>query len=183
MTDSGGDKRGERMPQVLDVIRVSSDGLGRTFATLPAAMSIPPWQMGDVLRKIMLARTPPLDGSTLAKLAQKRRSTISNLLRNGRYDLDTIEAVCRVLGVDQVAIQEEIRNSNAWRTGAQVIPMPTTEGAPKRRASDREPDQIDADQYARRILRLPNSAQVAIYNAIRAFEEILGLFGRRNNNR
>ena len=80
--------------------------------------------------------------------------------------------------MDKADLHEELRRSNAWRT-SKVLPLPV--GEPHhRRITDRDPEQVDADQYARRILRLANSAQTAIYNIIRAFEEVSGLLtGRR----
>lgn len=143
-----------------------------------ASVDMPPWHVGHVLAKLMLARRPEeMTNKELAQRAGKRPTTISHLLRGGKYDDDTLESVCKVLGVTKAEVYSEVERSNA--RGSNVVPMHPTEQ--KRRLSDRDQHEIDAEQYVRRLLRLANSAQTAIFNAIRAFEEAYGLLKNSNH--
>jgi transcriptional regulator with XRE-family HTH domain len=139
---------------------------------------MPPWHVGHVIKKLMLAAQPKeITRTELAERSGKRPMTITHLLKGGKYDDGTIEAVCRVLGVTKAELYAEVERSNA--RGSNVVSMHPAEQ--KRRLSDRDQHEIDADQYARRLLRLANSAQTAIYNAIRAFEEAYGLLKNSSN--
>lgn len=137
-----------------------------------ARMEIPPWHLGHVVRKLMEAQN--LNVSSLAEKARVKTNTISNLLRGGEFKDGTLEKVATVLKTTALEIRQECDRSNAAHE-----PLPGGV-ALARRATDRDPEEVDAQQYARRILRLPNSASTAIFNMIRAFEEALGLLQRRN---
>lgn len=139
---------------------------------------MPPWHVGHVLKKLMLARDPEMTRQELAARSGKRPMTITNLLKGGTYEDETLTAVCVVLDVTKAELYAEVDRSNAARS-SNVIPLPS--GELRRRTSDRDPFEIEADQYARRLLRLSNSAQTALYNAIRAFEEAFGLLKSGND--
>lgn len=135
-------------------------------------MDMPPWHIGHVIKKLMMAREPEITRTQLATRAGKRPMTITHLLKGGKSDPETIDAVCAVLEVSPADLYMEVERSNAGRP-SNVFTMQT--GEPRRRVMDRDPQEVDAEQYARRLLRLANSAQTAVYNAIRAFEEAYGL--------
>ena len=126
---------------------------------------------------MLAARPKEITRTELAERSGKRPMTITHLLKGGKYDDDTIEAVCRVLNVTKAEVYAEVERSNGLPSN--VFPLRPTEQ--KRRATDREAQEIEAEQYARRLLRLANSAQTAVYNAIRAFEEAYGLLKNSNN--
>src|SRR5215213_5259797 len=134
-------------------------------------MEMPPWHVGHVVHKLMVARTVKMTRDHLADEASVQPMTITNLLKYGRPDQSTLEKVAQVFGCTALDIRNEVERSNQSRSHVVSI----TPVDQRRRLADRDPAEIDAEQYARRIVRLANSAQTAIYNVIRAFEEAYGL--------
>lgn len=143
-------------------------------------MEMPPWHVGHVIRKVMEAQRPEVKRTPLAKKAGLRPMTITHLLKTGRSEGDTIDKVCDVLNISPAAVLAEAERAN---TRSNVIPLTlsTIAEQQRRRASDRDLDDQEAEQFARRVLRLAVSAQTVIYNAIRAFEEAYGLLKPRND--
>lgn len=140
-------------------------------------MDIPPWHIGHVIKKVMQSRDPEVTRGKLAEDADVDPMTITNMLRGGNYERETLEAICRALEISPAEVQIDLDRSNAGRAGATILQHPTTEA--RRRAADREQQVIDAEQYARRIIRLPVSARISIYAAISAFEEAISAFRQR----
>jgi transcriptional regulator with XRE-family HTH domain len=142
-------------------------------------MEMPPWHIGHVIRKLMMVRDPELTRTRLAELAQVRPMTITHMLKGGTSDPDTLEAVCRVLGVSEIDIKSEVQRSNAGSTN--LLQMPNAEQ--RRRLTDRDQLEIDAEQYARRLLRLQQTPQMVVYNTIRAFEEAYAAASKKPTER
>jgi len=138
-------------------------------------MELPPWHVGHVVRKLMLAHVPEITRTELAAKSGKRPMTITHLLKTGRSDDETIEAVAQVFNLTALELRQEVERSNQR---SQVVSLAAEQ---RRRASDREPNEVEAEQYLRRLMRLSNSAQTAIFNTIRAFEEAIGLFNNRRS--
>lgn len=128
--------------------------------------TLPPWHVGHVVWKLMLAHEPKeMQRGELAIRAKLRPMTVTHLLRTGRSEDDTIDAVAKVFGYTALELRQE-----ADRANQRAEPS----GMPKlRRATDRSQDEVDAEQYARRMMRLSEAAQNAIFMTIRAFESLL----------
>jgi hypothetical protein len=139
-------------------------------------MDIPQWHVGHVVWKLMLAQEPEeMTRGELAEKSGRRPMTITHMLRTGRSDDDTVEDVARVFGLTAFDLKQEVQLSNQ-----RAIVTPDAE--PRRRASDRDPLDVEAEQYVRRLQRLTDAAQTAIFNTIRAFESALGHLNRRNEH-
>jgi hypothetical protein len=131
-------------------------------------MEIPPWHVGHVVKKLMLAHTPKeMKRKELAKRAGiGSEMTITNMIRYGRSDDATIEKVAAVFGLTAHKLRDD-----AARANQEVLAVAPEEQ--RRRATDRPQAEVDAEQYARRLMRLTESAQNAIFFTIRAFEALL----------
>jgi hypothetical protein len=136
-------------------------------------MDIPPWHVGHVLRKLMQDPVPEITRAKLAETAHVDPMTVTNILKGGNYEHPTLEAICRALGVTVADVMLDVDRSNNGRTHS-TIQFP----AQRRRLMDRDQATIDAEQYARRIGRLPSSVQTAVFTMIRAYEEVLGLLNQ-----
>lgn len=140
--------------------------------------SIPPWHVGHVVWKLMLAHQPDeMTRGELSEHAKVRPMTITHMLRTGRSEDDTVEKVAHVFGLTALELKQEAERANQQRTA--ILALAADQ---RRRATDRDPGEIEAEQYARRLVRLTNAAQTAIFNTIRAFEEAFGILNRRNND-
>lgn len=133
---------------------------------------MPPWHVGHVIQKLMGATAKRMKRDELATKAGVQPMTITNLLRRGRPDQDTLEKVAKVFGCTADDIRHEADRSNQ-----RSVPLPIADQ--RRRATDRDPVEVEAEQYARRLVRLSDSAQTAIFNTIRAFEAAFGFLNRR----
>ena len=140
---------------------------------MPDGSSFPPWHIGHVVWKLMLAHeAEEIQRGELAERADVRPMTITHMLRTGRSDDATVEKVARVFGCTALELKQEVERSNQHPISAPI-------GEQRRRVTDRDPLDVDAEQYARRLVRLPHDVQGAIFMAIRAFE---GLLSRRNGS-
>lgn len=143
-------------------------------------MEMPPWHVGHVIRKVMEARRPEVKRTPLAKKAGVRPMTVTHLLKTGRSEGDTIEKVCDALDISPAVVLAEAERASG-RGNVLLLPPLLTAEQQRRRSSDRDPETQEAEQFARRVLRLAVSAQTVIYNAIRAFEEAYGFLKPRND--
>lgn len=127
---------------------------------------MPPWHVGHVVKKLMLAHQPSkLLRGQLAKATGLQPGTISHLLDTGRSEDDTVQRIAEVFGFNAFDLRQEVERSNQ---------RGVTEGGDfRRRSTDRNQDEQDADAYARRLVQLSLSAQTAIFTTIRAFEAAL----------
>jgi hypothetical protein len=133
-----------------------------------ADFSFPPWHVGHVVYKLMIANEgDEMTRGDLAERADLRPMTITHMLRTGRSEDDTIEAVARVFGCTALELKQEVQRANQGAVAA--VPA----GEQRRRASDRPQEDVDAEQFARRMMRLSESAQNAIFMTIRAFEGMM----------
>jgi hypothetical protein len=132
-------------------------------------MDIPPWHVGHVVKKLMLAHEPEMKRGKLAALAGLGEMTITNMIKFGRSENTSLEKVARVFEVTALAIREDAERANQGQLGELNA---STER--KRRASDRDPTEVEAEMYMRRMQKLPRDAQNVILLAIRAFESAFG---------
>lgn len=120
---------------------------------------------GDAILKWM-----SMAGLTRAQLAHKtghRRNTITDLINNNvETEPSTLKNVLKALNKTPEELQALVNQMNGRGAAPLVRPSDRT------RDYDRDPKTREWIEYGKRIAELPQDAQMAIFNVIRAFENL-----------